>query len=186
VSDELTKRDKENISETLIQDGEAAKSLIKLLTDKAEVKVYKYKPMIEAARAQIDSLKKALESGESNEEVSAMIKQAEEQLQKAENEVLHGYLTPLTYRQIQLVKAGISEAQLEARKMGFDLDVQLLMSIREQRALTVYFALKRLDGKTLFFSDLKDIAVLPEQAIDELYELYMTHIGLTPDDRKNS
>jgi len=183
---EMTKEEKQGVADAIEKDGEASKTLAKLFTDKVEVDVYKYRPLVEAAKEQVANLRKALEDSSKPDDYSTVLKNAEDELGKLENDKIQGYLTPITYREIQLIKAGIAEAQLETRKMNYDLDIQLLMSIIEQKILTVYFALKQKDGKTKFFKNLEEIAVLPDETVNDLFDLYMTKIGLSADERKNS
>ena len=184
---ELSSLDKRDITESISAEGDVSKTLIKLLNREAEVQIYKYKGLVESMREQLSGLEKAIKDMEGTENYVEALSKTKSELEKAEKEVIHGYLTPITYREIQLVKMGIAEAQLEARKMGYDIDVQLLASIREQRALTVYFSLKTMDEKrSRYFKNLEEIAVLPDDCIDELFDLYMKHIGLTPEEIKNS
>ena len=182
----LSKSEKTEAVEAVASEGDIAKTLVKLLNGEAEVQVYKYKNLVNDMRKQMESLEVALKDVKDSENYAEAIARTKEELEKAEKELVHGNLTPITYREIQLVKMGIAEAQLEAKKMGFDLDVQLFASIREQRALTVFFTLKKLDDKkTRYFSKLEEVAVIPDECIDELFDLYMKHIGLTQVERKN-
>jgi hypothetical protein len=184
MPEELKSDEKKDIADQIEREGDLAKSMAKLLTGGVEVSVYKYKLLIEETKRRLEDLRKAYEGLERTDDQLQILNKVEADLARYENDKIEGILTPLKYREIQLIKAGMAEAQLETRKMGYDLDVQILMALTEQRALTVYFALKKKDGVTRYFSSLEEIAALPDDVINELYDLYMEKIGLTPEERK--
>ena len=182
---ELTEKQKKSIVKGIKEDGESSKSIIKLLTDKVEIKIKKFKGLEESAASDLESLKKALKATEPNADAEKIVADAEAKIKLLSDQEIHGYLTPLRYREIQMIKLGIAEAQLETRKANMELDVQILAAVLEQRCMTVYYSLKKLDEKSRYFGTPEDVAALPDDVVEELFTLYIKHIGLTPEERKN-
>lgn len=175
--------------ESLLKDQIATRAYQKLNRPPLEVNVYRHSSSVEALQNQLSLFNERLEDVKDEtikQDLNKKKQFAEEQLAKLEKDKIDGYLVPLTWRDLNDIKAAVTEAIVHFSEYKFDSDVQLVRIAAEERFMTVFCALKQKDDKkTRFFKSLEEIAEIDDLTIFDLYQKWEDHFVLTDKEIKN-
>ena len=189
-------RDKEQDSnkhkefiDDLIKEKPLTRSFQKLSRESVEVNVCRHRSASDAAENNLALLTEALNTADTDETkkfIQDKINSLSEEVKKLESGRIEGVLTYLTYRDVNDIKASVTEAVLHFKDYNFDPDVIMSRIIAEERFMTVFCALKKKDNPSQrYFRTLDEIALVDELSIFELYDLWERNFVLTDDELKN-
>ena len=92
----------------------------------------------------------------------------------------------MTYRDVNDIKAAITEAVVHFQEYKFDMDVIMARVAAEERYMTVFCALKCKENPSKrYFATLEDVAAVEEATIYRLYNRWEQHFVLTDTELKN-
>lgn len=175
--------------EGLLKDKTATKAYQKLNQSPLEVSVYRHSSSVEALQEQLSQINERLEDVRDETLKNDLNKKkqfAEERLAQFEKDKIEGYLASLTWRDLNDIKAAVTEAIVHFSEYNFDPDVQLIRIAAEERYMTVFCALKQKENKNdKFFKSLEEIAQIDELTIFDLYQKWEDHFVLTDNEIKN-
>lgn len=172
---------------SLVKEQPITRAIQKLNRKPLKVSVYRHLSLVGALEEQALDLEQALAAkDESNKtEIQARIDETKANLEKLDADKIDGYLTHLTYRDINDIKAAVTEAIIHFQEYGFDMNVIMARVTAEERFMTVFCALKQAsDPATRYFSKLDDIAELDEATVFDLYSKWEQHFVLSEDEVK--
>jgi len=194
---EIKEEDKE-LLDGLLRSQIASNAIKKLNNKSLKISVYRHTAQVQATERELvqidDALAKVTKetkgSKSGNPDVFKTLetgkKSLEENLKKHDNDKIEGILTPLSYRDIMNIKAAATEAVADFKTFKFDPAVALASLVREERFMTVFCALKRLDdSETRYFEELENIALVDDDTIFSIYKKWEDHFVLTEEELKN-
>lgn len=188
-TEEKEKEKSNKIVQSLLKDNIATKAYQKLNNPPLEVSVYRHTSSVETLQDNVIRIDEQLDEvkDEKQKEVLNNKKQfAEEQLEELEKDKIEGVMVPLTWRDLNDVKAAVTEAIVHFKEYNFDPEVQLIRIAAEERYMTVFCALRQKDNKKVrFFSSLDEIVQIDELTIMDLYRRWENHFVLTDNEIKN-
>ena len=183
------KTNTKKLVDSLFKEKIATKAYQKLNNPPLEVSVYRHTSSVETLQDNVLRIEEQLGEvkNEKQKEVLNKKKQfAEEQLKEFEKDKIEGVLFPLTWRDLNDVKAAVTEAIVHFSRYNFDPDVQLVRIAAEERYMTVFCALKQKGDKTTkYFKSLDEIAQMDEMTIFDLYNRWEKQFILTDEEIKN-
>jgi hypothetical protein len=185
--DDENKQKEVEFLESLVKDQTVTRAIQKLNREPLKVSVYRHTSVIEALERESALIKDALtQIKENNDEakLKQRLAEIESELDKVEKDTIDGVLTQLTYRDINDIKAAVTEALVHFKDYNFDLEVIMTRVIAEERYMTVFCALKTLSGQR-YFKSLDEIALVEDSTIFALYDKWEKHFVLTDDELKN-
>ena len=187
MKEEQKKEEKEFI-DGLVREQAVTNAIQKLHKKPFPISVYRHTSLVEALEAEqfaisdampkLDEAKKA-EAQKRFEDVTA-------ELVKLETDNIEGILSPLTYRDVNDIKAAITEAVVHFQEYKFDMEIVMARIAAEERYMTVFCALKRKENPNKrYFDTLEDVAAVEEATIYRLYNRWEQHFVLTDTELKN-
>jgi len=182
------KKEKEFL-DGLVKDQPVTRAMQKLTREPLAISVYRHTPKIEAMESELAIVDSALANVKDESDkvkIEERKKQLEAELKTLENDKIEGILTPLTYRDVNDIKAAVTEAIIHFQEYKFDPEVVMSRVVAEERFMTVFCALKSKDNRNVrYFSSLDDIAMMDEMTIFDLYNKWEQHFVLTDTELKN-
>jgi hypothetical protein len=173
----------------LTKDKVVTQALKKLNQTPIEISVYRHTSLVQNLELELqlitEELAKSLsdDAKKSLEERKNLVKS---KLDESVADKIEGVLTPLTYRDINDIKAAITEAVLHFNQYNFDDAVKLSRIMAEERYMTVFCALKKKTSiRHKYFDTLDDIALCDDLMINDIYEKWERHFVLTEEELKN-
>lgn len=187
--DENKKEGKELV-ESLVKDQMTTRAMQKLSRGPLHVTVSRHALTLDALESQLalyeDAIKDAKDS-DTQKKLEEEKSQLKEEISKLDADRIEGILTPLTYRDINDIKAAVTEAVIHFQEYKFDPEVILSRIVAEEKFMTVFCALKSLNNpKERYFKTLDEIAQFDEMTIFDLYRKWEDHFVLSDDEIKNS
>jgi hypothetical protein len=179
----------EKALDKLAKDRIVTQALKKLNQTPLEISAYRHTSLVQSLELELqlidEELQTSLDSNtkKSLEERKNLVKS---KLEEVASDKIEGVLTPLTYRDINDIKAAVTEAVLHFNKYNFDNEVKLSRIIAEERYMTVFCALKRKGNlRDKYFDALEDIALCDDLTISDIYEKWERHFVLSEEELKN-
>lgn len=174
----------------VVKDGKVTLAMGKLKKERFDVDMNPKKFLLEYTKEELRKLEEQPVEG-LNEPEKEILENAKknhrESIEKYSQARLQAIMTPLKYKDLQIIKNGIFEAVQTAQQYHWDDSVKIRAMVREERTLTVYLSLKSKDDITKpYYESLEKICEETDTAIDELYNIYLTNFVLTDTERKNS
>ena len=182
------KKDEKDFVDGLAKEQEATKAYQKLHRKPLEISVNRQLAVVETLERNIVVLEQSLEGLDEPKkaEIQKQITELNAELIKLDADKIEGILTPLTYRDVNDIKAAITEAVVHFKEYKFEMNVVMARIAAEERYMTVFCALKRKDDPTRrYFDTLEDVAEIDETAIYVLYSRWEQHFVLTDSELKN-
>lgn len=177
------------VLDQLIKEQGATKAIQKLNRTSHSVSAYRHTSLvqeIELRLGQLDERLKDTKDSETEASLKAEVKELEERLALEDKDKIEGVLTPLSWRDINNIKAFITEAVLDFNEFNFDPAVKIARMIAEERYATVFLCLKKKDNpKVRYFDTLEDVAVIEEETINDIYSTWEKYFVVTEDELKN-
>ncbi|TDI97023.1 MAG: hypothetical protein E2O29_01955 [Deltaproteobacteria bacterium] len=175
--------------DSLVKEKVATKAYQKLNNPPLEVSVYRHTSSVETLQDNAIRIDEQLSEVKDEKQIKILNEKkqfAEEQLAEFEKDKIEGILLPMTWRDLNDVKAAITEAIVHFSRYKFDPDVQLIRIAAEERYMTVFCALKQKNDKTIrYFKSLEEIAQIDELTIFDLYNRWEKYFVLTDEEVKN-
>lgn len=189
VMETKEKANTKKLVDSLFKEKVATKAYQKLNNPPLEVSVYRHTSSVEALQDNILRIDEQLNEvkDEKQKKILNEKKQfAEEQLKEFEKDKIEGVLLPLSWRDLNDVKAAVTEAIVHFNEYNFDAEVQLVRVAAEERFMTVFCALRqKRDKTTRYFKSLDEIAQMDEMTIYDLYSRWEKQFILTDEEIKN-
>ena len=182
------KQEEKAFVETLKKEQVVTTALQKLHRKPFSISVYRHVSLVEALEAELCSIEEAIPQLDESKKAEAQKRRDElnVELAKLEADKIEGVLTPLTYRDINDIKAAITEAVVHFQEYKFDMDVTMARVAAEERYMTVFCVLKSTtDTSKRYFATLEDVAAIDEATIYLLYNRWEQHFVLTDTELKN-
>jgi len=174
----------------VLKDEKSVTAYGKLKKDRTEVDINPSKFLLAFTTEELQKLEAQPLEGLSEEEIKSLeqTKQSlKENIERYSTDRLQGFMVPLKYRDLQIIKSGIFEAVQAAKQYNWDDDVKIRAMLREERTLTVYLSLKKKDDISKpYYESLEMVSAVTDTAIDDLYDIYITNFVLSEAERKNS
>jgi len=183
------KKEKEFL-EGLVKEQPVTRAFQKLNREPMEISVYRHTSSIQALETEISLIDEALAQVKEDSDKTATLTErktvVEASIKDLEKDKIEGVLTKLTYRDINDIKAAVTEAVIHFQEYNFDQNVMITRVVAEERFMTVFCALKK-KGKPneKYFGSLEEIAQVDDLTIFDLYNQWETHFVLTEDELKN-
>lgn len=182
-------KEEKKFIEELVKDQPATKALQKLNRKPLEISVYRHTSLVgdyEKALALIDEQIPNAKDNDVLKELEETKKEVLKKLEDVEKDKIEGVLTPLLYRDMQDIKAAVTEAVVHFQEYKFDIEVIMARVIAEERYMTVFCALKRKDNPSKrYFTSLEEIVLMDDATIFDIYKRWEDHFVLTVDELKN-
>lgn len=181
------KQEKEFVS-GLVKDQPTTVALKKLYKKSLEVKIVRHTSLVESLHSELHTLEEAMPQADEATKAEALKRQEaiKADLVKFEADVIEGVLYPLSYRDVNDVKAVITEAVLHFQEYKFEMDVIMARIAAEERYMTIFCALRQKGNPDKrYFANLEEIAAVEETTIQELYALWEKNFVLTDTELKN-
>lgn len=173
----------------LVKQNSTTNAMQKLDRKPLKVSVYRHTPFVQQLEEELSLIEESLKKDTKDsikEKLNNRKLAVEKKLKEAENDKIEGQLTFLTYRDINDVKAAVTEAAMHFEEYNFDPGVKLSRIVAEERYMTVFCALKCTDNdKKRYFKSLEDIAQIDDVTIFDIYEKWEKHFVLTEEELKN-
>jgi hypothetical protein len=173
----------------LVKDAQVTQALTKLNQTSLEISVYRHTSLVQSLEMELQLIEEELQRAKDSdtkkslEERKNLIKP---KLEEAMSSKIEGILTPLKYRDINDIKAAVTEAVVHFNEYNFDNEVKLSRIIAEERYMTVFCALKKKESIRLkYFNNLEEIALCDDLTISDIYEQWAKHFVLTNEELKN-
>jgi len=185
---EETKKDEKIFVDGLVKEQSSTYAIQKLYRKPLPVSVYRHTSLVEALEAKAVELEEAFKQLDGADKIEAQknLNELKSELDKLEADKIEGVLSPLTYRDVNDIKAAITEAVIHFQEYKFDMNVIMARIAAEERYMTVFCALKKKDSPSnRFFDTLDDVAGMEEATIYHLYNLWERHFVLTDSELKN-
>jgi len=187
-SKSITDKDKE-LLDSLVQEKKSIDAFRKINAAPIPVSIYRHSSLVEALEIELGELDSALKDAPSEDRKKAIEERQVEltkRLDEQEKDKIEGILTPLTYRDINDIKAAITEAIIHFNDYNFDPEVKMARVLMEERYMTVFCSLKKKNSpKVRYFRTLDEIALVDEDTINLLHKLWENQFVLTEDELKN-
>lgn len=183
-----SKKEKEFI-DGLVKEQPVTKAFQKLNREPLEISVYRHTSSIQDLESELALIDEALSKVKEDSDKATLVAQQEKvkkELTKLEEDKIDGVLTKLTYRDINDIKAAVTEAVLHFQEYNFDQNVMITRIVAEERFMTVFCALKKKNNHNQkYFANLEEIAQVDDVTIFDLYNKWEAHYVLTDDEIKN-
>jgi hypothetical protein len=182
-----TDKDKEFV-ESLVKEQGTTKAFQKLHRGPLLVSVYRHTSVIESLEKELIFIEDAMTKAAELEKVKLEERKSTiaEELKKLEADTIEGVLTTLTYRDINDIKASVTEAVLHFKEYNFDIDVVMSRIAAEERYMTIFCALKQAGNTSVrYFKSLEEIAAIDDFTIFDLYNKWEKQFVLTDEELKN-
>ena len=182
-------KENKNFIDGLVKDQHTVRAIQKLGRGPLEVSICRHTSTIEALAGEaalIDSALAEVRNESDKVKIEARKKQVESEMAELSKDSIDGVLTHLTYRDVNDIKAAVTEAVIHFQQYNFDNEVIMSRVIAEERFMTIFCALKRKDDITKrYFKTLDEIAIVDEMAILDMYSKWEQHFVLSDDELKN-
>lgn len=183
------KNEEQEFVDGLIKEQSVTNSLQKLHRKSLEVSVYRHMSLVDALEAEICSMEEAipqLSEEEAKATTQKRLAELKAELAKLETDCIKGILCPLTYRDVNDIKAAITEAVVHFQEYKFDMNIIMARIAAEERYMTVFCVLKKKNNPMQrYFNTLEDVAAVEEATIYYLYNQWEKHFVLTDTELKN-
>lgn len=183
-----SKKEKEFI-DGLIKEQPVTRAFQKLNREPLEISVYRHTSSIQDLESELALIDEALSKVKEDSDKATLVAQKEKveaDLKRLEKDKIEAVLTKLTYRDINDIKAAVTEAVLHFQEFNFDQNVMITRIVAEERFMTVFCALKHKDKPgQRYFASLEEIAQLDDMTVFDLYNKWESHFVLTDDELKN-
>ena len=183
-----TKREEKEFVDSLVKEQAVTNALQKLHKKPFPISVYRHTSLVEALESEQFALSEAMPKLDEAKKVESL-KRFEDitaELVKLETDNIEGILSPLTYRDVNDIKAAITEAVVHFQEYKFDMEIVMARIAAEERYMTVFCALKRKENPNKrYFDTLEDVAAVEEATIYQLYNRWEQHFVLTDTELKN-
>lgn len=183
-----TNKHKEFI-ESLVKEQPVTRAFNKLNKAPLEVSVYRHTSAVQALEDElllIDEAMSDCKDDKLKEQLLNRKSKTEEEIKKLEADRIEGVLTHLTYRDVNDIKAAVTEAVVHFREYKFDPEVVMARIVAEERFMTVFCCLKKKDDvHSRYFKSLDDIAQMDELTVFDIYNKWEKHFVLTEEELKN-
>lgn len=187
MENEQKKEEKEFV-DGLVKEQSVTNALQKLHKKPFLISVYRHTSLVEALETELFTLEEAMPKLDEAEKAKAKARseEAKAELSKLEVDCIEGILSPLTYRDVNDIKAAITEAVIHFQEYKFEMDVVMARIAAEERYMTVFCVLKKRDNPNRrYFDTLEDVAAVEEATIYRLYNRWEQHFVLTDNELKN-
>jgi hypothetical protein len=183
------KAESKELIEGLLKEQTATRAIQKLNRKSIEISVYRHASLVDELAVELSRLNDELTQDIANESRSLIETKKsviEDRLKELEKDKIEGVLTTLTYRDINDIKAAVTEALVHFKRYDFDLDVIMSRVVAEERYMTVFCALKQKGNTSIpYFSKLEDIAEIDDITIFDIFKKWEDHFVLSADELKN-
>jgi hypothetical protein len=172
----------------LVKDQSTTVALQKLYRKPIEVKTIRHSSLVESLHSELHALDEAMPQADEATKAEALKRQEvlKADLVKFEADVIEGVLYPLSYRDVNDIKAAITEAILHFQEYKFDMDVVMARVAAEERYMTIFCALRQKSNPDKrYFANLEEVAAVEEPTIQELYVAWEKNFVLTDTELKN-
>ena len=192
--EENRKKD-EKFLKSLAQDAVATRAITKLSAEPKEIKVYRHASQVQALEDMLYDIDSKIDDENRQQKPNQSMLDAlnkrkadvESKLKEHDENMIEGILMPLTYRDINLVKAAATEAIIDLQEHNFDHAVIMTRLIAEERYMTVFCALRQKENtRKRYFKNLEEIALSDDVTILKIYQEWENHFVISEDDIKNS
>lgn len=172
----------------IVADKYATNAIRKLNREPFKISVHRHLSLVEQLQDELDAIEVKLQDTKDEkirDQVTKYKDQVATKLKECKDNKIEGYLTTLTYRDVNDIKAAVTEAVVHFDTYNFDPEIKLARVIAEERYMTVFCALKESDKRTKIFRTLEDIANVDDATIFEIYDLWEQEFVLTDTEIKN-
>jgi len=186
--DKDTKNEEKVFVDNLVKEQSITNTLQKLHRKPFLISVYRHTSLVEALETELFAIEEAMPKLDETEKAKAQARneEAKSELAKLEADCIEGILHPLTYRDVNDIKAAITEAVVHFQEYKFEMDVVMSRIAAEERYMTVFCALKKKDNSNKrYFDTLEDVAAVEESTIYRLYNRWEQHFVITDNELKN-
>jgi hypothetical protein len=183
-----SKKEDKAFVDGLVKEQAVTNALQKLHKKPFLVNVYRHTSLVEALETELFSIEEAMPKLDESEKVKAQARaeEAKAELIKLEADSIEGILSPLTYRDVNDIKAAITEAVVHFQEYKFNIDIVMARVAAEERYMTVFCVLKKKENPNRrYFDTLEDVAAIEEATIYSLYNRWEQHFVLTDTELKN-
>lgn len=183
-------KEKKEFLNDVVKNQDVTRAIVKLGKKVLPVNIHRHVSLVKAIKDDLAKIPEILKD-ETNEKIKADLEtlkvKREEALAKEEKDRIEGVLTTLTYRDMNDIKAAVTEALIHFSDYNFDTNVKMARVVAEERYMTVFCALKRSDDPTKkYFSTLEELSQVEDETLFELYDLWFKTFVLTDSEIKNS
>ena len=181
-------REEKDFVDGLVKEQNVTNALQKLHRKPLAVSVYRHMSLVDALEAEVCAAEEAIPqlSEDKKAEAQTRITAIKTELDKLETDRITGLLGPLTYRDVNDIKAAITEAVVHFQEYKFDMNIIMARISAEERYMTVFCVLKKKDNPMQrYFATLEDVAAVEEATIYHLYKQWEQHYVLTDTELKN-
>lgn len=183
-------KDKKEFLNEMVKNQDVTKAIVKLGKKQLPVNIYRHVSLVKSIKDDLAKIPDILKE-ETNEKIKADIvalqQKHEASLAREEKDKIEGVLTTLTYRDINDIKAAVTEALIHFSDYNFDTNVKMARVVAEERYMTVFCALKRSDDPSKkYFSNLEELSQVEDETLFALYDLWFNNFVLTDSEIKNS
>jgi len=175
--------------ESLIKEQPVTTGIQKLGKKNLDINVYRHTSAVELLEEQLSQLDEKLAKTEDESEKQKF----EDYREKLKNNVdaqesmkIEGTLTPLSYKDINIIKGLVTDLVVDLTKFKVSQDVILSQLIIEERRATIFFTLKQKGNlRKQYFASLEEIGLVDDDTINDIYNLWNKNFVLTDTELKN-
>jgi hypothetical protein len=182
-------KEKSKFLDDLIAEQPVTRAYQKLNREPLKVSVFKNTSAIQALEEAITRVEELIEDADGEEiktNLKAHIEETKKELVKLEQDKLEGALTHLTYRDINDIKAAVTDAVMHLQSYKLSPETVLGRIAAEERFMTIFCAFKQKNNTSVrYFATLDDIAQVDEMTIFDLYSQWEKYFVLTDEEIKN-